>query len=83
MDLFTELVKTAGAAGVVAAILYKMLINEQKAHDVTRSKYEASLIARAEDNKEISTGIVPAMDNMAEGFRVIGDKIESGRRTKR
>lgn len=82
MDLVAELTRTAGAVGVVAAIFYKLYMDEKKEHQLTRDKLIEALKDRITDQKEYSATAVPLFENVTSTLRSIGNKIKAGKEGK-
>lgn len=73
--ILTELIKF-GIAGVVAFVFYKMWQDEKKEHAETRAALIASLTDRVNDSKENMKNVTVPLDNIAQGMKLISDKIE-------
>lgn len=80
-QIFIELAKF-GLAGVVAFIFYKVWQDEKKAHEVTRAALIAALGDRITDSKENMKNVTVPLDNIAQGLKLIGDKIEISKGSK-
>lgn len=74
MDFTTELLKQ-GVIGLVAGIFFWLYMTERKEHEKTRTKYENSLEARRVDAKETTETITAPLSQMAQGIKLLSDKI--------
>lgn len=69
-----ELLKQ-GILGLVAGIFFWLYMQERKDHKETRTKYEASIDARRADAKEVVTDLTGPMASIAQGVKLLGEKI--------
>lgn len=77
-QLIIELLKY-GVVGLVAAIFFKLYMDERKAHDVTRGQLIESIHARLTDQKENDAKIIEPMQTISQVFKDLGGKIVTGK----
>lgn len=75
MDFTAELLKQ-GVIGLVAGIFFWLYMTERKEHEKTRDKYEASLESRRADAKETTETVTVPLSQMAQGLKLLNDKID-------
>lgn len=76
--LLTELLKY-GIGGLVAAIFFKLYLDERKAHDVTRGKLIDSLGAQIASTERTVNKITDPLSTMAYALDKMSDKIETNK----
>lgn len=74
MDLVAELAKI-GVVGIFAAIMYKLYIDEKKAHDVTRALLLQALADRLTDSKSTTEKYTTTVEGVTTSVRLLTEKI--------
>lgn len=78
MDILIELAKV-GFTGLVAAIFYKLYLDEKKAHAVTQAALVQAILDRLADSKEDSRNNNATLREVTSTIQTLTTKIEYGK----
>ncbi len=81
MDVVAILIQQGGFA-IIAGIFLWLYLGEKKDHSETRKRYEASLEVRITDAKETTESVTVPLSQMAQGIKLLSDKIIIGKGEK-
>ena len=82
MEIILPEIITYGGLGILAGVLFFLLVDERKAHAITRQQLLDSNSARLDDSKQSVTKVTDTLGALAMGVQAISDKIEVARGAK-